>query len=268
MSHRLLLLTFASLICTQKGLLAQTTDSLYNLTGIIYDETFYPVAATHVINIHTRQGDVSDTLGIFHLPVHTSDSLLIRNIAFKDTLIAVSSITHNRFIVLRRMAYALLEARIFKWGSSYDDFKEAMVEMPVQQTLGASMGLPTQDPDYVPLEMDEQAVRSAGLLLTSPITFFYQNFNKKAKTARKVFWLEKNREKHEAFESIINAESLAEITGLSGPKLLEFQSFLLERLVCGIHCTELALYEEIFGLWTVFQELDERGMLKSNIQQP
>jgi hypothetical protein len=159
------------------------------------------------------------------------------------------------------MAYALLEARIFEWGSSYDDFKEAMVDMPVQQTLGASMGLPTQDPEYVPLEMDEKAVKSAGLLLTSPITFFYQNFNKKAKTARKVFWMEKNKEKHEAFERIINAESLAGITGLAGPELLQFQSFVLERMVCGIHCTELAIYEEIFGLWTVFQELDERGML-------
>ena len=219
------------------------------------------MAATHVINIQTRQGDVSDTLGIFHLLVHSSDTLLIRNIAFKDTLVAVSSVTHNRFIVLRRMAYALLEARIFEWGSSYDDFKDAMIDMPVQQTLGASMGLPTQDPEYVPLEMDEKAVKSAGLLLTSPITFFYQNFNKKAKTARKVYWLEKNREKHEAFEGIINAENLAEVTGLSGSKLLKFQSFLLERMVCGIHCTELAIYKEIYGLWDVFQELDERGML-------
>lgn len=261
MSHRLLLLTFAFLLSTKTGLLAQPSDSLYNLSGIVYDESFVPVAATHVVNIHTRQGDVSDTLGIFHLPVHYSDTLLIRNIAFKDTLIAVSSITQKRFIVLRRMAYALLEARIFEWGSSYDDFKEAMIEMPVQQTLGESMGLPTQDPEYIPLEMDEKAVKSAGLLLTSPITFFYQNFNKKAKTARKVFWMEKNKEKHEAFERIINAESLAGITGLSGPKLLEFQSFVLERLVCGIHCTEVAIYEEIFGLWTVFQKLDERGML-------
>lgn len=261
MSFRHILTAFAIAILSYAGLSAQSADSLYNLSGIIYDEAFIPVAATHVINIQTRQGDVSDTLGIFHLLVHSSDTLLIRNIAFKDTLVAVSSVTHNRFIVLRRMAYALLEARIFEWGSSYDDFKDAMIDMPVQQTLGASMGLPTQDPEYVPLEMDEKAVKSAGLLLTSPITFFYQNFNKKAKTARKVYWLEKNREKHEAFEGIINAENLAEVTGLSGSKLLKFQSFLLERMVCGIHCTELAIYKEIYGLWDVFQELDERGML-------
>ncbi len=264
MSYRCFLTIFAVLLLFQMGLLAQSEDTLQNLSGIIYDEAFIPVAATHVINMQTRQGDVSDTLGIFHLPVHESDTLLIRNIAFKDTLVAVSTISRNKFIVLRRRAYPLLEAKVFEWGSSYGDFTNAVIEMPVQQTLGASMGLPTQNPDYVPMEMDEKAVKSAGLLLTSPITFFYQNFNKKAKTARKVFWLEKNRQKHETFDRVINGESLSEITGLMGPKLLEFQSFILDRMVCNYNCTELAIYKEIYGLWTVFQELDERGMLLTN----
>ena len=136
--------------------------------------------------------------------------------------------------------------------------------MPMQQTLGASMGLPQLDPDLIPLEMDEKAVKSAGLLFTSPITFFYLNFNKKAKSDRKVYWLEKNREKHEIFDGIVNGENLTEITGLSGPRLLEFHSFLLERMVCNFNCTELAIYKEIHGLWAVFQEMDERGMLNSN----
>ena len=256
------LFTFAALfMLIQSTLLAQQADSVYSLTGIVYDEQFMPVAATHVINIHTRAGDVSDTLGIFHLPVRDPDTLLIRNIAFRDTLVAVSSIVRNRYIILSRKAYPLLEARIFEWGSSYEDFKEAMTEMGNQESLGASLGLPTQDPDYVPMEMNEKAIRSAGLLLTSPITFFYQNFNKKAKTARKVYWLEKNKDKHETFERVTGPETLAEITGLSGSRLEQFQTFMLERFTCTIHCTELALYEEIHSLWDLFQKLDERGML-------
>jgi hypothetical protein len=264
MSHRNLFLALAALFVLQPKLRAQSNDTVQNLSGIIYDEMFVPLPATHVININTHRGDVSDTLGIFQLPVHASDTLLIRNIAFRDTLIAVASIYRNRHIVMERKLYPLKEARVFVWGSSYDDFKEAFIEMPMQQTLGASMDLPQQDPDYVPLEMDEKAVKSAGLLLTSPLTFFYQNFNKQAKSARKVYWLEKNREKIEMFEGIVNAESLSEITGLSGPKLMEFHSFLLERMVCNFNCTELAIYKEIHGLWTVFQELDAKGMLKSN----
>jgi len=263
MSDRKIFLALLALLLLQPVLKAQSADTVWNLNGIISDDLFVPIPATHVININTHQGDVSDSLGIFRLPVRTSDTLLILNIAFRDTLVAVASIARNKHIVLLRKLYPLNEARIFVWGSSYGDFKEAFIEMPMQQSLGASLGLPVQDPEYVPLEMDEKAVKSAGLLLTSPITFFYLNFNKKAKSARKVYWLEKHREQHEMFESIVSGEKLSEITGLSGPELLAFQSFLLERMVCDFRCTELELYKEIHGLWTVFQELDARGMLNT-----
>ena len=264
MSHRTVLLALAALLIFQPQLQAQSTDTVVNLSGIIYDDLFIPVPATHVINIHTHQGDVSDSLGIFLLPVHASDTLLILNIAFRDTLVAAASVSQKGYIVLHRKLYPLPEARVFIWGSSYDDFKEAFIEMPSPQTLGASMGFPQQDPEYVPFEMDEKAIKSLGTLITSPVSFFYYNFNKQAKSARKVYWLEKNREKHEIFDGIINGENLSDITGLNGPKLLEFQSFLLERMVCNFNCNELAIYTEIHGLWVVFQELDERGMLDLN----
>ena len=261
MTCRIVLLAFAALVSLVK-LQGQSGDSLRQISAFIYDSEFKPVPATHVVNIQTRQGDVSDNMGVFHLPVRSSDSLLILNIAFRDTLVPVSSILEKRYIVLRRKAYPLLGAKVFEWGSTYEDFRSAIIEMPVQQTLGASMGLPTQDPDKVPVEMDEQAVKSAGLLLTSPITYFYQNFSRHAKSARKVYWLKKNRLKHEAFEEIVNGESLSGITGLSGKELLDFQSFLLERMVCDFKCEELAIYKEIYGLWEVYQELGERGMLE------
>ena len=154
------------------------------------------------------------------------------------------------------------EARIFEWGATYDDFREAFIEMPMQQTLGASMGMPQQDPDKVPMEMNEEAIKIAGLLLTSPISYLYYNFNKHAKSARKVYWLKKNQEKHNQFDAIVSAENLGDITGLSGGKLQYFQAFLFQRMVCDIKCTELAIYKEIHGLWTVYQELQERGMLE------
>ena len=123
------------------------------------------------------------------------------------------------------------------------------------------MGLPRQDPDKVPMEMDEQAVKSVGLLLTSPVSFFYYNFNKHAKSARKVYWLKKNQAKHDQFDSIVSAENLSDITGLTGVELQKFLTFLYERMVCDFNCSELAIYKEIYGLWKMYQELEERGML-------
>ena len=161
------------------------------------------------------------------------------------------------------MLYPLKEARIFEWGASYEDFQEAFIGMPVQQDLGASLGLPRQDPENVPVEMDEKAVRSAGLLLTSPISYFYYNFNKHAKSARKLYWLNKNQEKQDLFDAITGPESLMEITGLRGTELEAFQLFLSQRMLCDLNCSEFDIYSEIYSLWEVFLDLKARGMIKT-----
>lgn len=264
MSFRFIFLTLCILLLSQSQLRAQRPDSLFNLSAIIYDESFAPVSASHVININTHQGDVTDSLGIFRLPAHRNDTLLVRNIAFRDTLVPVLVVLELRHVRLKRMHYKLQEAKVFEWGSTYDDFREAFIGMPMQQTLGASMGLPQQDPDKVPVEMDEKAVKNVGLLLTSPISYFYYNFSQHAKSARKVYRLKKNQDKQGRFEAVVSKENLSEITGLIGPELEEFQVFLSARMICSIHCSELEIYSEIYGLWNVYQDLKARGMLNTS----
>jgi len=261
MSVRNILLLTCLIMLARAPLNGQFSDTIFHLSATIYDASYRPVPATHVINMNTHQGAVTDSLGIFMLPVYLTDTLLIRNIAFYDTLVPVYLLKLDRSIVLTSKRYHLQEASIFEWGSTYADFRKAFIHMPHQQTLGESMGLPRQDPDYVPREMDEQAVKSAGYLLSSPISFFYQNFNKKAKSARKVYWLKKNQAKHDHFNEILSGENLAEITGLSGNELLEFQAFLAQRMVSKFKSTDLEIYEEIHGLWKVYQELKEKGII-------
>lgn len=261
MPIRILFSAFLILFLMQLRLNAQSADSLFRFSAIVYDEEYNPVPATHVINLSTHGGDVTDSLGIFRLPVHKYDTLLIRNIVFWDTLLTVNALQFDGYVVLRKRSYLLKEAKIFEWGATYGDFREAFIEMPVQQTLGASLGLPSQDPEKVPLEMDDKAVKSAGLLFTSPISFFYYNFNKHAKSARKVYWLKKDQEKNDQFEALLSAENLAEITSLTGQELEQFQIFLSQRMVCDLNCSELEVYKEIYGLWEVYQEMEERGML-------
>jgi hypothetical protein len=266
MPLRIIIPVLSLLLATRIPSLAQHADTVLKLSAIIYDELYIPVSATHVININTYEGDVTDSLGIFSLPVHPGDTLLVRNIAFRDTLVPVNIVLTNLHIRLRRMRYPLKEARVFEWGASYKDFQEAFMGMPMQQNLGTSLGLPRQDPGKVPVEMDEKAVKSAGLLLTSPISFFYYNFNKHAKSARKVYWLEKNQEKHDLFEALTGPENLADITGLRGLELDSFQLFLLQRMVCDFKCSELDILTEIYSLWDIYQDLRQRGMLKESLQ--
>jgi hypothetical protein len=247
-----LLLSFL-IACSIHG---QISDSVFMLTGTVYNASYQPVPATHVINLNTHAGAVSDSLGIFRLPVHPNDKLLFRNIVYMDTVVSVVQILQTRYMTLRQAYYPLEEVRIFEWGTTYGDFRNAIIKMPNQQTLGESMGLPRRDPDFIPYDMDEAVLESTAFLLTSPVSYFYHKYNKNAKSSRKVYWLEKNREKHDTFDAIISPESISEITGLSGEPLMEFMAYLFQRMVCDFKCTEFQVYSEIHGHWQVFQELN------------
>jgi hypothetical protein len=254
MAARILLFTGLGLLLYNIRISGQAADTSFTITGIVYDELFRPLPASHVINMDSHEGDVTDSLGIFSLRVSPADTLLIRNIAYRDTLVSAAYLTSNPQIRLRHRYYELEEARIFEWGSTYADFREAMIGMPHQQTLGESLDLPTQDPDYIPFEMDEEAVKSAGFLVTSPISYFYYNFSREAKSARKVFWLKKNSQKIEQFEQMIGGENLSSITGLKGNELMEFQTYLYEQMKCDFNCTEFQVYTEIHALWDLYRE--------------
>jgi hypothetical protein len=248
-------LLVALFIASQAGINAQESDSIHLLTGIVFDDRFQPLPASHVINLNSHQGDVTDSLGIFSLPVRGSDTLLFRNIAFQDTLVPVNEVMKVKQVRLRRKYYPLQEARIFEWGSSYNDFKHAIVHMPNQQSLGESLDLPRQDPDYIPYEMNEEVIKSPLFLISSPVSFFYQNFSREAKSARKVYWLNKNRAKHQQFNEILHPENIASITGHRGEVLKNFILFLNENMVCDFNCPELEIHTEIHELWSIYRKL-------------
>lgn len=249
------LMTMLWMLISTATLYSQDKDSIIHLSAIIYDVEFNTIAATHVININNHAGDVSDSLGIFVLPVNKKDTLFFRNIAFQEIMVPVAQILTNGYVILKRVFYPLQEARVFLWGSSYNDFSRAVINNPAPQTLGESLGLPRQDPDYVPFDMDVAKLKSTGFMLSSPISYIYYNLNRREKNRRKLYWSGKNREKNEAFDDIVSPESISQITGLTGDSLLKFLAFLFERLVCDSKCSELKLYSEIYALWEVFQQL-------------
>lgn len=234
---------------------AQERDSAFTLTAIIYDEAFKTVPATHVINMNSHVGDVSDSLGIFSMPVQVGDTLLFRNIVYMEILVPVSKLMGDRYVILKRSIYPLHEAKVFPWGASYEDFSRAVISNPAPETLGEALGLPRKDPDYVPFDMRSSELKSAAFLFTSPVSFLYYNLSKKEKNRRKLYWDEKNRGRQKIFDEIVSRENLGDLTGLSGDPLIQFMTFMFKRMVCDFRCTELKIYTEIYEHWKVFQQL-------------
>ncbi len=228
-------------------------DSSFYLTAIVYQEDFRPLPASHVVNLQTREGTITDSLGIFRLPVRMSDTLLVRNIAFHHMLIPVRAVARQHYVVMRDKYYDLQEVKVFEWGSSYAEFKDAVVHMESEESLGESLGLPQQDPGYVPREMKKEEVSSLGYLISSPVSFFYQNFSRHAKSERKAYWLLKDREKQEAFNKTVSRENIASITGLEGEDLERFIQYLNEQMTCDYNCSELQIFSEMHRLWDIYR---------------
>ncbi|HER09760.1 MAG TPA: hypothetical protein ENO20_12710 [Bacteroides sp.] len=65
--------------------------------------------------------------------------------------------------------------------------------MPQEQSMGEKLGLPRQDPGYIPCDMDEENIQSVGFLISSSVSYFFQNLSRRQRPARKLFMIERNR---------------------------------------------------------------------------
>jgi len=228
---------------------AQDDKMTYLFTGVVYDEFFTPIPYTHVMAKGTGIGDVTDSLGIFSLYVRSSDQLLFYNLSYNDADVYISSEDKGFYIKLKKKYYLLKEARVYNWGSTYGDFLEEVKSRGEPVSEGKKLGLPTQNPDYVPFNLDEKKIKSAGFLLSSPVSFLYYNLSKREKSVRKVYQLEKDKELIELFEEILSEKNISYITGLVEEELEEFMIYLNENLICTYYCKELLLLGEIYAIW-------------------
>lgn len=235
----------------------QTDTRAWLFSGIVYDNNFNPLPYTHVIAKGTGKGDITDINGVFSLYVREFDMLSIYNLAYKDTTILIYKNNPDFFIKLKKKAYPIHEAKIFQWGSSYGEFIDEVKRQGIETSFGYKLGLPVQNPDYVPVELDDNKVKKLGFLVKSPVSFFYYNFNKHAKSARKVYNLEKESDRIKHFEELVGAENLSGITGLSGLELEKFMVYLNEKMSSSYKSAEIDIIMEIHALWENYSEVQE-----------
>lgn len=233
---------------------AQSDKLAYLFSGVVYDDHFRPIPYTHVVARGTGTGDVTDSLGIFSLYVRKNDQLSFYNISYQDTSRFILSEDKGFYIILKKRYYSLKEARVYNWGSSYADFMDEVKRQGNVVTEGEKMGLPTQDPDIIPFDMDDEKIKSFNFFLHSPLSSLYYNLSKREKGARKAFQLEKDKELIERYRETLSEDNISYITGLKGNELELFMLYLNDHLLCTYHCTEMRLLTEIYSIWNVYQD--------------
>ena len=93
--------------------LPQDNDKIFELSGIVFDEEFNPVISAHVINFRSRQIDITDSDGVFHIRVKKGDSILIKNISSRDTIIRIRNPVMIYTIKLKKEVYPIHELRVY-----------------------------------------------------------------------------------------------------------------------------------------------------------
>lgn len=234
---------------------AQGDSRAWLFTGTVYDEHFVPVPYTNVVAHGTGQGDMTDSMGIFSIYVRATDQLSFYNISFHDTTLFVYAARQGIHVLLRRKVYELPGAMIFDWGSTYQEFLTEVERQGVPEQVGEKLGLPRQDPGVVPFDMDEDKLKSAGFLLSSPVSFFYYNLSKREKGARRAFRLQKDRALIDRFNRVLGPVNLQRITGLEDSELEQFMIYVNRELSCDYNCTEIQLTTELLQLWEQYKEL-------------
>ena len=149
----------------------------------------------------------------------------------------------------------LREARVYDWGSTYGEFMDEVKRQGDVVTEGEKLGLPVQNPDYIPFNMDEKFIKSPRFFFNSPLSYFYYNMSRLEKGARKAYQLEKDKEEIEKFEEILDKQNISYITGLRDEELEKFVLYLNDHMMCDYHCNEFKLLTEIHHIWKVYQSL-------------
>jgi len=240
--HRLLILLLL-LFAFYSTVTAQ--DPVQEVRGMVSGKDFVPLEGTQIINLDRGVINFADSAGIFRIRARKNDTLLFRNLNYHDTVIAVKNPMMFYRLEMSRKMYAIKEVKIYTWGSTYEDMKKALLEMPSQPDLQEKLGLPVADPDALPFYLDEEALKNPWFAISSPVSFLYYNYNKFEKSRRKVHYLEQTEDKRKVFEETFSRENVTSLTGLKGEALDSFWIYLNENLICDMNCPEMQVLEEI-----------------------
>jgi hypothetical protein len=249
----LFLSCFLIFIPSQK-IFPQYPDSIRSIMGSVNDANGNPLPLTHIINLNVKSGTITDSSGTFKINAKYGDILLIKNLAFIDTAVTILVNQRHIPIFLNQKKYSIPEVKIFEWGSTYEDFKQALLKMPVQESLGEKLNLPRQNPDITPFYLDSEYLSSIAFLVSSPLNYLYYNYNKTEISRRKVYELNKDKNLIDKFNKLYSYKNISYITGLKDQALLDFMIYLETRFDCDYHCSEMEIITELFLQWDNYKK--------------
>lgn len=200
------------------------------MMGTVYDGlSFYPIREANIYNFSSKKYCFSDQNGKFYLDVHLNDTLIISKSIYRQMMIFIDQEIFNKEnteIIMYYKAIILKEVAIYAITPQYGQFIKEVVNtsLPDIYSQVAGTKLTTQDFMNNKYSKGDYNILS-GTPMGSPLTYFYEKYNKKYKNIQLAKELNANQDEVDKVPGKYNRELVSSITGLKGDDLLNFMMY-------------------------------------------
>lgn len=216
------------------------------------------IAFSHIYNINSEKGAISDAEGKFRLMASAGDSLEFRMVGYIDTTLSFQQIKAlNYKIPLQERVYKLRQVQVM--GNRYQ-----RPFAPAEPSSDPYVGYRSVKPSGRSRQKDKIGLGAAstagvGTSVSGGVTAFANLFNKKEKQREKIRQLKEEQEQKEYYQALFDywfdKEIVAEITGLKGSELNRFIKFCKPSLAFLEQATEYEIITTIQKYHRQFQNV-------------
>jgi hypothetical protein len=223
-------------------------NSRFLLQGEIISEEGKHIALAHIIDITSKTGVASDTLGYFKIWVNANNVLNISAIGFEHLEYNVESAKPDSLfkIVLQRKYYEIPEVSISYFGT-YKDFEFKVLNLKLENNNKINELVLKELPK---LENPKPYEPTLG----SPISYLYDLLSHEGKSRRKYLEIKEEEPRKLKIEAKYNREIVKNITGLDGQELKEFMDTCNFSDAYLLATSDYLLYAEIIKKLDAFKK--------------
>ncbi|MCZ4696177.1 carboxypeptidase-like regulatory domain-containing protein [Ancylomarina euxinus] len=245
-------------------------DSIISISGQIVTTTgISSIPLAHLIIKGKRSGQICDSLGIFHLQVKQSDTLIISALGFKTQEWAIPFIfdtTLPKFfqIPLENMAYLLNEVNVFAFGT-WNEFKDDFIKLEIKNEYEINSQITkelapynTKPPNIIPPQYRTTLVDPGiGDAIGTPASYLFTKFSRKEKSKRKVSKMIRKEWRIKKYNEYYTSAIVAEHTGLKGEALEDFMTYCGPKLEITKISSRYDIAEQIVKNYKWYIELNK-----------
>ncbi|RXQ95676.1 carboxypeptidase-like regulatory domain-containing protein [Ancylomarina salipaludis] len=258
----LLLVLILFLFCNPSSAATIANDSIIRISGqVVNKSSLNPIPQAHLIVKGKRSGQICDSLGIFHLQINQSDTLIISALGFKTQEWPIPFIFDTTLpsffqIPLEKMVYLLKEVNVFALGT-WDEFKNDFRKLEIKdeyvlnsQITKELAPFQTKKPNIVPPQyrpiIEDFSVWNA---IGTPASFLFSKFSKSEKRKRKVAKMIRNKWQVKILNQYYTSKIVAANTGLSGKELDDFMAYCGPKLKITQTTSQYDILEQIVNYY-------------------